>query len=451
VLRQSWPYIAAALVVAGLVAHNAAIAVLGFAIAVACPAAMLWTRYALRRVTYERIIPEDHAFTGERVAVTLRITNRKWLPLPWIEVRDHLPEVLVDAAAGDDIRQIGQTGAVGFEWRTSIGSYQRVSRTVELHCAARGIYQLGPATLRSGDAFGLFTDDRDLPRRSQVIVYPRTVALPDLALPARRPYGDQPRGLRIFEDPTRVAGIRDYRPGDSLRRIDWNATARLGKLQSRVYDPTSSQHLLLCLNTQTMIPAWSGYIADLLERSITVAASIARDAYDRRYSIGLLANNTMPELNRSWQARTDTLRELARAKGVRERTGAARGHRNEGGIRIPPGRRPEQFIRILEALAVVTPFVIEPLAAMLDREEHRLTAGTTIAVVTSIMPADLAVTLLRLHRRGHQLVVLSTSGDTWPEALGVIPARDLSGIDADFTPPMPDFQPRTSNLQATST
>ncbi len=359
---------------------------------------MLWSRWSLRRVTYERIIPEDHAFSGEPIAVTLRITNRKPLPLAWIEAHDCFPESIVPSA--DGFMRSAQQGLLAFSWRTSAAGYQRVSRAVELRAPERGMYEIGPAVTRSGDPFGLFDEQREEPRRSRVIVYPRTVPLAELGLPSRRPYGEQPRGLPVFEDPARAAGIRDYTPGDSLRRIDWNATARLGRLQSRVYDPTSSQHLLLCVNTQTIEPAWAGYVHDLLERAITVAASLARDAYDRRYAVGLLANASVPDADRS--------------------------------IRIAPGRRPEQFIRMLEALALVTPFVLEPLAAQLDREEHRLTAGTTVVVVTALMPAGLAASLQRLRRRGHPVAVLSTSGDTWTELLGDIVVRDVSRVERDL-------------------
>jgi uncharacterized protein (DUF58 family) len=238
-----------------------------------------------------------------------------------------------------------------------------------------------------------------------VTVYPRTVALGDVGLPSVRPYGEHAGGSRIFEDPSRIVGVRDYRAGDSLRRIDWKATARLGTMQSRVYDPSASRHLSLCLNTQTTDPAWAGVITELLERSITVAASVAREAYEERYSVGLLANSSLPDADRA--------------------------------IRIPPGRRAEQFIRILEALAVVTPFVLEPLSAMLDREEHRLVAGTTIGVVTAIMTDELAATLLRLRRRGQVVVVLNASGDDWSDRLGDIETRDVSFVDIPWIPPQP--------------
>src|SRR4029079_2428790 len=198
------------------------------------------------------------------------------------------------------------------------GGHERISRDVELTCPARGVYAIGPMQLRSGDAFGLYTDERIDAGLTRIVVYPHTVSLPSLNLPSQRPFGELGGGLRPFEDPSRVAGVRDYVPGDSLRRIDWNATARLGKLQSRTYDPTRSQHLIVAVNTQTLVPAWSGYIPDLFERAITIAASIARDAYDTRYAVGLLVNSSVLDADRS--------------------------------IRIPPGRRPEQFIRVLEAL-----------------------------------------------------------------------------------------------------
>jgi uncharacterized protein (DUF58 family) len=396
-LREIWVILTIATVIAGLAMQNAAIVALGALVGVACYIAMLWARFSLRRLTYERILPEDHAFPGETIAIDLRASNRKPLPLPWIDIRERFPTAMIPET-GDEFGVAGRVDLLQTDWRTSIAGDQRVTRRFDLYCPDRGVYEIGPTRLRSGDLFGLFSEERVEDRLTRVVVYPRTVELEDLGLPAQRPFGERKTGLRIFEDTSRVAGVRDYRPGDSMRRIDWNATARLGRLQSRVYDPSSSQHLLLCVNTQTTIPSWSGSVPDVLERVITVAASIARDAYEKRYSVGLLANGTFPEADRS--------------------------------IRIAPGRTPEQFIRILEALAIITPFVLEPLAAALDREEHRLVLGTTIAVATGVMTDELASTLLRLRRRGHTVVVITTSGQTWDAQLGdAISVHDASTID----------------------
>jgi uncharacterized protein (DUF58 family) len=397
VLRPAWTWLAALTLLIGVAAQNAVLVVLGIAALAAFAVARQWARWSLHRLTYERIIPEDHAFSGERIGVTLRLANRKRLPLPWLEASEQFPEAL--ASGQPELVQGNMPDTMRLDWRTSAGARQRITRSLDLLAPERGVYDIGPVRLRSGDPFGFFTDERTEERRRRVIVYPRTVALPPLPLPARRPYGEDAGGLPMFEDLSRVAGLREYAPGDSLRRIDWKATARAGVMQSRVYEPASSRHLLICLNTQTLVPAWAGFIRDILERSIVVAASLARDAYDRRFTVGLLANSSVLEADRS--------------------------------IRIAPGRRPEQFIRILEALAMVTPFVLEPLSALLGREEHGMGVGTTVVVVTGLMTDDLAATLARIDQRGHSVVVLSTSGGTWAEQLGRIPVHDLSQIDDD--------------------
>ena len=57
--------------------------------------------------------------------------------------------------------------------------------------------------------------------------------------PSRRPIGDVRLTHRLYEDPTRIAGVRPYEAGDPLNRIHWRATARTGRLHSKVYEPST--------------------------------------------------------------------------------------------------------------------------------------------------------------------------------------------------------------------
>ena len=46
--------------------------------------AIVWCRLSLEDVTYERQLPEQHVFIGDVVRITLSLTNKKPLPLPWV-------------------------------------------------------------------------------------------------------------------------------------------------------------------------------------------------------------------------------------------------------------------------------------------------------------------------------------------------------------------------------
>ena len=72
-----------------------------------------------------------------------------------------------------------------------------------------------------------------------VTVYPEVVPLPGYDLASRRPIGEIKLTHRLFEDPTRIAGVRAYQPGDLFNRIHWAASARTGVLHSKVYDAST--------------------------------------------------------------------------------------------------------------------------------------------------------------------------------------------------------------------
>lgn len=385
-LRAYWLTTLGVLLIVGLVAWEPAFIALAALIFLAGGLARLWSRHSLDRLQYGRHLGEGRAFVGEQVPLTLSLLNRKLLPLPWVEVRDEFPEKL--PPDGVHLAPASKP-LVGLLVRsTSLGWYERVDWQYHLTCHERGYYQFGPATLRSSDLFGLFPREKPAVQRDHLVVYPRTVPLVALGLPAQRPFGERRGTERIFEDPGRIAGVRDYRPGDPLRRIDWKATARRQLLQSRVYEPSTTLHLITALNIATLEHTWEGYIPELLERAIVAAASVIRSAFEARYAVGLIANGSFPDADRP--------------------------------IKIPAGRDPDQLLKILEALAMIGPFMISPLEAMLDRESHTFPLGATLVLVTVRLPEELAAALIRIRDEGHQVMVLNCSDEEW--------GTDISGV-----------------------
>ena len=396
-LRNIWLPLGIGLIAAGLAADAGPVAGFGVFVLLAGWLARTWARRSMERLEFERLLPERRAFPGERLRLTYRLTNRKAIPLPWLEMSDHLPESLTPH--GLRLPPSGIPRKNVYTHATRVRWYDRVAWSLELPCPERGYYELGPARLRSGDGFGLFTGQREETRSASVVIYPRTLPLPDLGLPTARPLGERKGHQSIFEDPLRIAGVRDYQPNDPVRRIDWKATARRGQLQSRVYEPSTTQHLIVGLNVDTFEHSWLGHIPELLETSIVVAASVARWAYEARYAVGLLANGSL--------------------------------HGSDQSISIAPGRAPDQLARILEALGGIGPMTVTSLAAQLEGQSHRLPLGATVAVVTALMPDRLAAVLRRLHESGQPVTVLAMTDDDWSELIGTVPVQQVNRLAFD--------------------
>ncbi len=372
-LGHMWFDLAALLIAVGLIVRQRAPFALAACLLTVIPIAWWWKCISLRSLEHERRFDKQRAFVGETIGMTVRITNRKPLPLSWLEISDEIPTALPLAQGELAPTHMFQTGmlstALSLRW------YERVSRRYELCCTARGIYRLGPVHLRSGDIFTLFETRECREDRDRLIVYPQVWPLPDLGLPSKELFGERKARRRFFGDPLRTVGIRDYRPEDDLRRVHWKATAHRGELQVRVCEPTTTLSLVVLLNVATFAHHWQGCIPGLLERVISVAGSVATWAVGQKYEVGLVANGSLPLSDQP--------------------------------IRVPPGRSPGQLSAILESLAAVTSFATLPIHGLLRRESPRLPWGATLVVVTAIVTDELAAAVLRLRDAGRRMALIS--------------------------------------------
>jgi uncharacterized protein (DUF58 family) len=179
----------------------------------------------------------------------VEIVNRKLLPLSWLEVEDEIPQPLSPRK--------GRIAPSYKPERSLLASllamrpYERVRRRYMISCTKRGEHVFGPVRIRSGDLFGFVVWERELPTEEQLIVYPRVLPLERLGLPACQPLGALRTQSWLFEDVSRIAGSREHRPGDGLRRIHWPASVRTQRLQTRLYEPTTS-HKLAATNYQLL-------------------------------------------------------------------------------------------------------------------------------------------------------------------------------------------------------
>lgn len=340
-----------------------------------------WKNRALKNVVYLRKPYYTRAFPGEEVPLKIEIENRKFLPLSWLRVQDPWPK----AVGPDDEELLAPTHLPDMGMLTNVFSlrwFERARRTYNLKFRKRGVYPLGPAKLQSGDLFGMYEDIQEIGPVEKLTVFPALTPFRDLDLPADDPFGDRRSRRRLFEDPNRPMGIREYTPEDEFRRIHWPATARTGDVKVKVYQPTSAQVMVVCLNVATFARHWEGTNPALMEHLVQSAATLVEHGVQDGYSVGLISNGCLSNSDQPF--------------------------------RIPPGRSPRQLAHLLEALAGVTPVVTAPFERYLLREVSRVPYGATIVIVTAITKPELGEVLLNLKHHGRKMTLISFAEEKPP-------------------------------------
>ena len=238
----------------------------------------LWAERALRQVSFERDYV-DRAFPGERVHVALKVRNRGILPLPWLRVHESVPI---------------QLKAPSFHRRVlSLLPQEGETLQYDLECRNRGYYTLGPLLISTGNLFGSSNVERRMESPDRLTVYPRIVPLTHVPIPAQTPFGSVATKQRIYEDPARIVGVRDYQGGDSIRHVHWTASAAAGTLKVKRFEPAISieSQIFLNLNRDEYTQA-RAVIAT--EMAIVTTASLAHHLIERRQSVGLSSNGIDP-------------------------------------------------------------------------------------------------------------------------------------------------------------
>ena len=373
-----WITLSGVLVLAGVLFRQQALVLIAIGVALVALALRLWWDFSLVATTYERQFSTKRAFHGDDVTVTLETTNAKPLPVTRLEVAEFVTENVSIPNRTLDRTEIANRRL--FRTLFSLGFYERVDYRYTFRTHRRGWYRFGPATLTATDPFGLVRRRRRFEEVNGILAYPRVVPVSQVIVPARQPYGDFKPPQALVQDPMRIAGVRDYVPGDSPRRIHWRATARTGELQTRVSEPSATPVAAIFLDTITFSHIWEGQQSDLLELAVVVASSLSAQLLEGRHQVGMYANAPIPDVSRT--------------------------------VRIPPGRRPGQLPHILERLAMIAPAFGDRIEQMMTEEISKLPWGATLVVITCRVTPTMQRMLLRLARAtGNQRVVLVTIGD----------------------------------------
>lgn len=231
----------------------------------------------VRRTRHElaasrRIVPPRIA-VGEEAAVTVTVENNSVRGVGLLLAGDALP--------------VGLSGQSRFVV-SGLAAAAVSETTYRVTGVVRGHHDVGPLTLRLTDSFGMCTVDRSISGVEKIVVVPAVHALPDLR---RWPDSSAPADTRSTHLPTASADdlmVREYRRGDSLRRVNWRVTARRNELMVRQEEHPPQARAAILLDTRAGAHRGEGPDASL-EWAITAVASVGVHLFDRRFSLRLVS------------------------------------------------------------------------------------------------------------------------------------------------------------------
>jgi uncharacterized protein (DUF58 family) len=158
---------------------------------------------------------------------------------------------------------------------TGVRANDDVAHSYSLTCSRRGVYTVGPLVAVVGDPIGLTQRETVLCEPFELLVHPRVDRLVDR--PLTRQYEDPPMRPPVSKPwPTgmELFGMREFRPGDNIRRIVWRATARTGTLMIWEAEQGITDKVVLILDTDRGHHSRDEGCSESFEIAVRVVASM---------------------------------------------------------------------------------------------------------------------------------------------------------------------------------
>ncbi|HZP95771.1 MAG TPA: DUF58 domain-containing protein [Candidatus Limnocylindria bacterium] len=366
--RFEWPLVFLFVVLAALSRSPALIVLAAGGLVLG---AVVWLTARLAFVALDAAVElgTDRVVAGEGIVATVRIANRKPIPLPWLDLRLFLPEAIAPDRVVPGVPR-GWVNA-GFSPR----GHEKLTVRFPLVSTQRGAYAIGPLRLRASDWLGFFSVERTIPVALPVVAYPAPLATRDRHLPSLRPLAETAVRRGLVPDPLRFRGVREHRAGDPRKEIHWKSSARLRTLQTKLYEPATSLDAVFLVNVASYEQYWIQADPEAVELVVSAAADLVRQAASAGRQVGIVTNG------------------IDNLTHERPRSAISRG--------------PRSLTRSLEILARLGPYAASSPEVVFLAERGRLPWGATLIVVTPKVSSGLAAAMLALRRSHHRVLALS--------------------------------------------
>lgn len=228
----------------------------------------------------KKAVHAEHTVQQLRIArfeffeVHIRVENHSFLPIYNLFINDNPGTLSVSADTGRGILNLRPKEILLFSYT--------------INGSTRGEYSIGPLDIRGSDPLGFFPFVKITGSPCRILIYPaksdETVQLLQ-GIPQGRVQVNNP----LYEDTTLYRNIRDYYNGDEIKRINWKASARFGKLFTNNFQTTLTSPCFVFLDV--LINEYSEHLRyEHVEEAIQTAAQIINQATIKGQYCGFASN-----------------------------------------------------------------------------------------------------------------------------------------------------------------
>lgn len=193
-----------------------------------------YTYYVYRRFKIYQSIKSHTVIKGDWNPYTLIVANEDFLTYCNIKVNFLKDKSVIEDTEDDRVYSLLPGEQSKFE--------------TKIKCNYRGRYVIGVDSIDVTDFLFLFEITYPLKTRLNMVVYPRIIELKSLIIAPEQIDFKYPVWFNRSPEDELDAEVRKYNPGDNIKQIHWNASARHQELLSRKYQPKPDNQIILFMD-----------------------------------------------------------------------------------------------------------------------------------------------------------------------------------------------------------